>query len=90
MVQNKALRYFKCMSPRTNRKQKELTSLGVLNVEKRVKQLRLNHAHNIFKNVCPSCLKIKGIESETFYYHVNQDVILLPDAILGWLLLTFN
>ena len=61
------------MSPRTNRKQKELTSLGFLNVEKRVKQLRLNHAHNIFKNVCPSCLKIKGIESETFYYHVNQD-----------------
>ena len=73
MVQNKALRYFKCMSPRTNRKQKELTSLGFLNVEKRVKQLRLNHPHNIVKNVCPSCLKIKGIESETFYYHVNQD-----------------
>ena len=42
-------------------------------LKKRVKQLRLNHAHNIFKNVCPSCLKIKGIESETFYYHVNQD-----------------
>jgi hypothetical protein len=103
------------MSSRTNRKQKELSSLGILNVEKRAKQLHLNHAHNIFKNVCPSCLKIyliefneyhihttrwsrfkyvtpkiKGIESETFYYHAIQDGYLLPDEILGWLLSTFN
>ena len=40
-----------------------------------------------FKHVTP---KIKGIESETFYYHVNQDGYLLPDTILGWLLSTFN
>lgn len=62
MVQNEAVRYIKCMSPRTNRKHHELSSLGFLNVEERVKQLRLNHAQNIFKNVCPSCLKNNLIE----------------------------
>ena len=111
VAQIKAVHYIK----RTKRQQKELSSLGFVNVEKRVKQLRLNHAHNIFKNVCSCCLKInliefneyhihttrwsrfkyvtskiKGNESETFYYYANQDGYLLPDVILGWLLSTFN
>jgi hypothetical protein len=67
VAQNKAVLYIKCMSPRTNRKQKELSSLGCLNVEKRVKQLHLNHAHNIFKNVCSSCLKINLIEFKEYH-----------------------
>ena len=45
------------MGPRDSVKQKELFSLGFLNVETRVKQLRLNHAHKIFNNNCPSYLK---------------------------------
>ena len=45
------------MGPRTAVKQKELSSLGFLNVKSRVKQLRLNHAHKIFNNTCPSYLK---------------------------------
>jgi len=47
------------MDPRTSIKQTELSSLGFLNVENRVKQLRLNHDHKIFNNACPSYLKNK-------------------------------
>ena len=45
------------MGPRTSIKQTELSSLGFLNVENRVKQLRLHPAHKIFKIACPSYLK---------------------------------
>ena len=51
--QNKTVRFIKSMDPRTNLK----PSLGFLNVENRVKQLRLNPAHKIFNNTCPSYLK---------------------------------
>ena len=57
VAQNKTARFIKNMGPRTTIKQKELSSLGFLNVESRVKQLRLNHVHKIFNNTCPSYLK---------------------------------
>ena len=57
VAQNKTVRFIKNMGPRTTVKQKELSSLGFLNVKSRVKQLRLNHAHKIFNNTCPSYLK---------------------------------
>ena len=47
-------------------KQTELSSLGFLNVENRVKQLRLNHDHKIFNHTCPSYLKNKGTKLQKF------------------------
>jgi hypothetical protein len=76
VAQNKAVHYIKCMSPRTNRTQKELSSLGFLNVEKRVKQLRLYHAHNIVKNVCLSCLKNNLIQFNEYHIHTQDQVVL--------------
>jgi len=49
MAQNTAIRFIKCIGYRTSIKQMELSSLGFSNVEDRVKQLRLNHAHKIFR-----------------------------------------
>ena len=61
--QYKTVRFIKSMDPRTSLKQTELSRLGILNVENRVKQLRLNHDHNIFNNAsCPSYLKNNSIK----------------------------
>jgi hypothetical protein len=49
--------FIKSMDHRTSIKQIELSSWWFLNLENRVKQLRLNHAHKIFNNACPSYLK---------------------------------
>jgi hypothetical protein len=50
------------MGPRLRIKQTELSNLGSLNVENRVKRLRLNHAHKIFNNACPSYLKNNSLK----------------------------
>ena len=57
VAQNKTIRFIKSMGPRSSIKQTELSSLGFLNVNTRLKQLRLNHAFKIFHNKCPSYLK---------------------------------
>ena len=56
MTQNKTVRFIKNLGPRTTIGKQELQSLGFLNVEHKIKQLRLNHAHKIFNNKCPSYL----------------------------------
>jgi hypothetical protein len=37
--------------------QTELLNVGFLNIENRVKQLRLGHTHNIYNNKCLAYLK---------------------------------
>jgi len=48
--------FIKNTDPRTSIKQTELSR--ILNVENRVKQLRLNHVYKIFSDAFPSYLKI--------------------------------
>ena len=48
VTQNKIIRFIKNLPPRSHIGQKELASIGWLNVENRVKLLRLNHVHKIF------------------------------------------
>jgi hypothetical protein len=50
--------FIKNTDPRTSIKQRELSGLGILNVENRVKQLRLNHVYKIFSDAFSSYLKI--------------------------------
>jgi hypothetical protein len=62
VARNKTVRFIKSMGPRLRIKQTELSNLGSLNVENRVKRLRLNHAHKIFNNACPSYLKNNSLK----------------------------
>ena len=54
--QNKVVWFIKKLGPRSHIGYSELDSLGFLNVENRVKQLRLNHVVKIFNGTCPSYL----------------------------------
>jgi hypothetical protein len=57
------------MGPRLSIKQTELSSLGFLNVENRMKQLHLDHAHKIFNNANPSYLKNNFIKINEHHKH---------------------
>ncbi len=53
VAQNKMVRFIKSMEPRTHIGQEELSSIGMLDVTSRVKQLRLNHVFKIYNNSSP-------------------------------------
>jgi hypothetical protein len=57
IAQNKVIRFIHGYNNRTSLKTSDFKSIGWLNVENRVKQLRLNHVHKIFYNKCPSYLQ---------------------------------
>ena len=54
IIQNKLTRFILNKGPREHIGQKELSSIGSLKVEDRVKQLKLNHVHKIFNNSAPA------------------------------------
>ena len=54
--QNKVVQFIKKLGPRSHIGFSELDSVGFLNVDKRVKQLRLNHVFKIFNGTFPSYL----------------------------------
>ena len=57
ICQNKMVRFICGFSPRHTVNYTILSSLNMLNVEDRVKQLRLNHVFNIFHDISPTYLK---------------------------------
>jgi hypothetical protein len=61
------VRFIKNMEPRTSIKRTELSNLGFLNVENRVKHLCLNHVHKIFNNACPSYLKNISLKNNEYH-----------------------
>ncbi len=54
VIQNKIARFIKNDPPRTHIGPEELQHVKMLNVDSRVKQLRLNHAFNIYHGKAPS------------------------------------
>ena len=56
ICQNKTVRFIKNLGPRSHIGFSELDSLNMLNVDFRVKQLRLSHVHKIFNETGPSYL----------------------------------
>jgi hypothetical protein len=57
-------------------KTNEVSSLEVLNVEYRVKQVRLNYVHNIFNNAGPSYLKNHFIKIIEYLKHNTRSIVL--------------
>ena len=57
VCQNKMVRFILDMSPRESINYNVLSSIQFLNIEDRVKQLRLNHVYNIFNDRAPSNLR---------------------------------
>ena len=57
VCQNKMVRFILDMSPRDSINYNVLSSIQILNIEDRVKQLRLNHVYNIFNDRAPSYLR---------------------------------
>lgn len=73
IAQNKTVRFIKELGPRSSVRQPELSSVGFLNIENRVKQLRLGHAHKIYNNKCPTYLKDNFIKvSENHEYNTRS------------------
>ena len=55
-TQNKVIRFINKYDCRTSLTVSDYSNLGLLNIENRVKQYKLNHVHNIFYKKCPSYL----------------------------------
>ena len=54
IAQNKVIRFIYKLGPRCSVRSKEFSNLGMLSVENRIKQMRLNHVYKIFNHTCPS------------------------------------
>ena len=54
IAQNKVIRFIYNLGPRCSVRSKEFSNLGMLSVETRIKQMRLNHVYKIFNHTCPS------------------------------------
>jgi len=52
-MQNKTVRFVKRLGPRTRINYPVFSDVGILNIENRVQQLRLNHVHKIFYDKGP-------------------------------------
>ena len=57
IAQNKVIRFINQLGPRSRITSDILMNINLLNVETRVKQLRLNHVRKIFYNLFPLYLK---------------------------------
>ena len=57
IAQNKVIRFINSLGPRSRVTADTFGELNLLYEETRVKQLRLNHVHKIFYELCPTYLK---------------------------------
>ena len=80
VAQNKVVRFIKDYTPRTSVTNKVLSDLKLLNVNDRVRQLRLNHIHKVYYNKSPSYLKelfkvcrISNLRSSNFNFVLPQN-----------------
>ena len=69
VMQNKIIRFVKGLDIRTSFKYPVFAEVGFLNIENRVKQMRLNHVHRIFYNRCPNYMKKQDIVNIIFWFH---------------------
>ena len=69
IAQNKVIRFINQLRPRTRITSDILMNLNLLNVEIGVKQLRLNHVHKIFYNLCPSYLQENFVPLRDVQHH---------------------
>ena len=72
ICQNKTVRFIKNLGPRSHIGFLELNSLNMLNVDFRVKQLRLSHVHKIFNGTGPSYLSEQFIKVSDVHHHFTR------------------
>ena len=75
ICQNKTVRFIKNLGPRSHIGFSELDSLNMLNVDFRVKQLRLSHVHKIFNETGPSYLSEYFVETSDVHQHFTRSSI---------------
>ena len=69
IAQNKVFRFINFLEPRTRITADIFADSNLLNVETRVKQLRLNHVHKIFYNLCPTYMKENFVPLSEVHQH---------------------
>ena len=70
VAKNKVIRFINQFGPR----EKMLSELNLVNVDTRVKQLKLNHVHKIVNNKCPEYMKEKFVNVRVFI-NIRQDLV---------------
>ena len=66
------MRFIKNLGPRYHIGLSDLNSLNMLNVDFRVKQLRLSHVHKIFNGTGPSYLSENFIKVSDVHHHFSR------------------
>ena len=77
------MRFIKSLGPRSHIGFSKLDSLNMLNVDFRVKLLRLSHVHKIFNETGPSYLSEYFFKTSDVHQHFTRSSILV---ILSYLL----
>jgi len=72
-MQNKMSRFVLDLGPREHIGQTELDSLGFLNIQNRVLQLKLNHAFKIFHNNSPKYLSDLFVKTSSVHRYNTRD-----------------
>ena len=91
ICQNKTVRFIKNLGPRSHIGFLE-NSLNMLNVDFRVKQLRLSHVHKIFNGTGPLYLSEHFIKSSDVHHHFTRgstENFVVP-SVSGVAATTFN
>ena len=74
IIQNKTVRFIKNLGPRTHIAFSELDSLGMLNVDLRVKQLKLSYVHKISNGCCTSYSSEYFVKVSSIHNHKVEGV----------------
>ena len=69
IAQNKVIRFINFLGPRTRITADIFADSNLLNVETRVKQLRLNHVHKIVYSLCPTYMKENFVPLSEVHQH---------------------
>ena len=71
-AQNKVIRFINSLGPRSRVTADTLGESNLLNVETRVKQLRLNHVYKIFYDLCPTYLNENVVPLKDVHQYCKQ------------------
>lgn len=68
-AQNKVIRFILNKDPRYHINKEDFQMLGLLNIQTRATQLRLNHVYNIFHGICPNYMEENFLKVSNIHYH---------------------
>ena len=71
-AQNKVIRFINQLGPRERITNEMLSELDLVNVDTRVKQMKLNHVHIIANNKCPAYMKENYVNVKDFHKYQTR------------------